>query len=230
MSEPKYLVWDVESSGTDVFNDRIVQLFVATADEDGNLIDTHEWIINPGIEIPEEASNIHGYTTEFLRENGVEPHRALWEADLIFKEAVRQKLILVAYNANFDMSILTAEMARNALGSGYGVWIADNTAVADALVIDRAKDRYRKGKRKLENLAAHYGVPFDPEKAHDAAYDVEITAKVTAAVIRKYGLPTNGEQAQYYAEWARSYEDWLHSQGKTDIIDTSWPVRKKESA
>ena len=40
MSKAEYLVFDVESGGIRVFEDRVVQLFGATADKDGNLIDT----------------------------------------------------------------------------------------------------------------------------------------------------------------------------------------------
>lgn len=62
MSWPnRALVWDCETSGIDVFNDRIVQLFIGIADENGDLIERHEWLIDPGIEVPEGASDVHGF-------------------------------------------------------------------------------------------------------------------------------------------------------------------------
>lgn len=221
------LIFDVESTGIDVFNDRIVQLFIGIADENGDLIEKHEWIINPGVPVPEEAANVHGFTTEYLQEYGMDPRRALWEADLVFKKAVREGIPVVAFNANYDLSILTAEMARYSLGSRYGNWIADNVLVLDGLVIDRAKDKYRKGKRKLVNMAAHYGIPFDESAAHKADYDVEVTAKVTRAILDKFGVPTTAEQAQWYEEWRSHLEEYLRRTDPNASVGRGWPVREE---
>ena len=50
MSWPKKtLVFDTETTGIDVFNDRIVQLFIGIADEYGDLLERHEWLSDPGI-------------------------------------------------------------------------------------------------------------------------------------------------------------------------------------
>lgn len=224
------LVFDVESTGIDVFNDRIVQLFIGIANSNGDLVEQYEWLIDPGVEMSEEVQHLHGFTNEFLRENGVSPHKALWEADLIFKKAVRENLPVAAFNLNYDLSILTAEMARNELESGYGFWIADNVQLIDGLVIDRAKDKYRKGKRKLEFMAAHYGVPFDAEAAHNAAYDVEVTAKVTRAIVNKHGMMTNAEQAEAYRTWAVDFEKYLRRNDPAAEVDSNWPLRLKEEA
>ena len=64
----RYFVWDVESTGIRVLEDRVVQFFGATADAKGNLIDTWEFFINPGVPVPEEAAAIHGFSDEFLAE------------------------------------------------------------------------------------------------------------------------------------------------------------------
>lgn len=222
----RMLVWDTETTGVDVFNDRIVQLFIGIANENGDLIEKHEWIINPGIPVPEGAAKVHGFTTEYLQEYGMDPHRALWEADLVFKDAVRQGTPIAAFNLNFDLSILTAEMARHSLGSRYGNWIADNVLVLDGLVIDRAKDKYRAGKRKLVNMAAHYGVPFDESAAHKADYDVEITAKVTKAILDKYGVPTTAQQAAWYEEWRSHLEEYFRKTDPTAVVERGWPLRE----
>lgn len=225
----KYLVFDVESTGIDVFEDRIVQLYMATADDKGEILDSWEWIINPGVEVPSGASDVHGFTTEYLVENGTDPHKALWEADLVIKEAVRNNLTFVAYNLNYDMSIITAEMARNSLGSRYGFWITDNTSLFDPLVVDRAEDKYRKGKRKLENVAAHYGVPFNPDEAHKADYDVAVTAKVAVKVAEKFGIPSTERQAEMYKSWAEGLESYLKRTDPEATVNGDWPLRLKEN-
>lgn len=222
-------VFDVESTGIDVFNDRIVQFFLGVADENGDLVEKHEWIINPGIPVPDEAAAVHGFTTEYLSEHGEDAKKALWEIDQLINRLVTQdKMPFVAFNLNYDLSILTAEMARHSLASRYGNWIADNVPLFDGLVIDRAKDKYRKGKRKLVNMAAHYGIPFDESAAHKADYDVEVTAKVTRAILNKFGEPTTAEQVAWYKDWAENLQDYLRRSDPTVSVDSSWPVKKEE--
>lgn len=232
MAEPTFLVFDTETTGVDTDNDRIVQLVIATADADGNLLAHREWLIDPGVPIPVGASEVHGLTNVYLEENGQEPFAALLEAWEFFDAYCH--LTLTAYNLNFDASILDSEMDRHGVSSSFGHdYFLTGTSLFDPLVVDRAKDRWRKGKRKLFNVAEHYGVGYDPEKLHDALYDVEITAKVAAKVARKYGIPTNEEQAQMHRTWAEGFETWLNNQRDQDkegpvTIEKDWPLRKKE--
>lgn len=228
MSEAKYLVFDTETTGIDVFNDRIVQLFIATADSEGNLLETWEWVIDPGVEVPEEASNVHGFTTEYLRENGQHPFTAFSEAVDVF--TAHANLIWVAYNLGFDMSVMNSELERyghTAFWYSHYVLKEWDVALFDPLVVDRAKDKYRKGKRKLENVAAHYSVPFNPDEAHKADYDVKVTAKVAAAVAKQYGIPSNAEQAEMYKAWAENFESYLRRTDPDAVVDSDWPLKLK---
>lgn len=231
MSKAKYLVFDTETTGIDVFNDRIVQLFIATADSEGNLLETWEWIIDPGVEVPEEASNVHGFTTEHLRENGQDPLGALTAALDVFEE--HGDLTWVAYNLAFDASILGAEFERHRITAIWDEYLEGDTEIAlfpslfDPLVVDRAKDKFRKGKRKLENVAAHYGVPFNPDEAHKADYDVKVTAKVAAAVAKRYGIPSNAEQAKIYRAWAVNFESYLRRTDPDAVVSSEWPLKLK---
>ena len=229
MSWPKRtLCFDTETSGIDVHNDRIVQLFIGIADEHGDLIERHEWLIDPGIEVPEGASDVHGFTTEFLQANGGDPDEALQEAAGVFAQYA--DIPWVAFNANFDLSILYAEFTRHGIVSDWaetvlGTW---NVQLIDGLVIDRAKDRYRKGKRKLWNMADTYGNAYDPDALHDAGSDVELTAKVTRAIVNKYGIPSNAEQAEMYRAWAVNLEQFLQRSDPSASVDKDWPLKLKE--
>lgn len=233
MSEPTYLVFDTETTGIDVFNDRIVQLVISTADAHGNILEIWEWIIDPGIEVPKEASDVHGFTTEYLRENGERPVDALTHALSVFEEY--GDLIWVAYNLNYDASILGAEFERHHVTNRWKEFLEGDPenilfgTLFDPLVVDRAKDKYRKGKRKLENVAAHYGVPFNPKEAHKADYDVEITAKVAARVAEKYGIPSNEDQAQWYHEWATHLQEYLRRTDPEADVNPDWPLRLTEN-
>lgn len=231
MTEAKYLVFDTETTGVDVFNDRIVQLVIATADADGGLLEEWEWIIDPGVEVPEEAANVHGFTTDYLRQNGQDPKSALREA--LDRFEAYGDLTWVAYNLSFDATILGAEFARHGVTRLWHEYLLGDQVedvLFDPLIVDRAKDKYRKGKRKLENVAAAYGVPFNASEAHKAGYDVAITAKVAARVAEKYGIPTVAEQAQMHVDWAEGFETWLReAKGDNTIeIERDWPLKKEK--
>jgi DNA polymerase-3 subunit epsilon len=66
-------VFDLETTGLDLQTSRIVTAAVAVLNANGEAVEVHEWLVNPGIEIPEAAANVHGITTEMAQANGVEP-------------------------------------------------------------------------------------------------------------------------------------------------------------
>ena len=224
--KPKFFVFDVETTGTNVFEDRIVQFFGATADSQGNLLDTWEFFINPGVPVPEEAAAVHGFDDKFLAENGDDPKKTLIRIKYLFLE--KRDLVQVAFNMNYDLSIIDAEMKRHGVSDNFGTWFAENAKLVDGLVIDRYKDKYRKGKRNLETQAKHYGVEFDPESAHSAVYDVQKTTEVTIKILEKFGTPTTKEQAQWYKEWAENFQEYLRRTDPEAVVDPDWPLRVKE--
>ena len=228
MTKAEWVVFDTETSGTNVFEDRVVQCVVSLATSAGELLETHEWLIKPDISVPEEAAAVHGFDDAFLAEHGRDPKDALTEISEVLM--ANRHLVWVAFNINFDLSILDAEFRRYGVSDRFGKYVSRHVRLFDGLVVDRAKDKYRKGSRKLENVAAHYGVPFDPEAAHKADYDVEITAKVAARVAEKFGIPTNAEQKAWYADWAEGLERYLRKTDPEAVVDRDWPLRLKEEA
>lgn len=225
MTEAKYFVWDVESTGINVFEDRIVQFFGATADKDGNLIDTWELFINPGVPVPEEAAAVHGFSDEYLQEHGEQPYDALVKIRDLFLQ--HRHLVQVAFNMNYDLSIIDVELKRHGISETFGTWMSYYGELFDGLVVDRHKDKYRKGKRNLETQAKHYGVPFDPDAAHNALYDTEVTAKVSVQIIKKYGLPKTAEQANWQEAWRSNFESYLRKTDPTATVERGWPLREE---
>jgi len=64
-------VFDLETTGLDLANSKIVTACVAVIDSAGNLVgQAQEWLANPGIEIPSVAASVHGVTTEYAIANG----------------------------------------------------------------------------------------------------------------------------------------------------------------
>lgn len=227
MTQPYMFVFDVETSGLSFTDSRVVQFAGGVYDSEGNELEFHEIFIDPGVEIPVEASDIHGFTTEWLKENGGNPEEELGKVLQLFRDNWG-KVIFVAYNASFDISMLNAEFKRHGLAENWGGIMAARAKIFDPMVVDRAKDRYRKGKRTLEAVSQHFGLEFDPEAAHNARYDVEMTAKVAIEAIKRYGFQTNAQQAQMHKAWADNFKQYLiRRDPEADISGVSgdWPLR-----
>ena len=212
------LALDLETTGLDPLEDRIVQAAVVLVDADGSVSAT-SWdsIVNPGVPIPTGASSIHGITTERARQEGISPVDALRRMARLIDDAADGGVPLVIFNAPFDWPFVLAEAQR------HGVRIA-TPEIVDPLVIDRAVDRYRRGSRRLDAMAAHYG--HDLGHAHDARADAVAAAAIARAVGAQY--PEAGDltpralqprQAKWHAEHAGSLSRHL---GKP--IDPGWPL------
>lgn len=230
VGKAKYLVFDTEAGGLDTFNNPVLQCFIATADSKGNLIEKREWLIHdperPG---SPEAAEVHGLSTEVLAEKGASPEEAFQEIKDFFLK--HRDLTWVAYNMVFDLSILDSEFKRYGITGSFGEWASQNAALFDPLVVDRGKDKYRKGNRKLESVARHYGIAFDPDAAHDAVYDVTKTAEVAVAVASKFGVPSKDEHRIMHRAWAENLTDYFARVGKKDektgkviIVGADWPL------
>src|SRR5690554_6553076 len=63
-------VFDLETTGIDVRTSRIVTAHIGVLDAEGVLVGSHEWLADPGVEIPPQASAVHGVTTERARAEG----------------------------------------------------------------------------------------------------------------------------------------------------------------
>lgn len=188
---PKLLgTFDVESTGTSVENDRLVQVFIGTlSTETGEWVDTWEWLIDPGVPIPRMASDVHGFTIEKIRASGIarNPKDAVFEVAQRLNILARADVPLVAFNAAFDFTMLDRELLRhwpemrplmepNDKGRVY------DPVVFDPYVYDKAVDKYRRGKRKLVDIAAHYGVPVEAN-AHDAGADCLMTGRIAIKLL-----------------------------------------------
>ena len=57
------IFFDLETTGLNIANDRIVEISVLKVFPNGNK-ESKTWLVNPVIEIPKEASDIHGITNE----------------------------------------------------------------------------------------------------------------------------------------------------------------------
>ena len=221
--------FDTETTGVDVATDRIVTVAVVRRHGAGTA--TRTWLVDPGVPIPEEATAVHGITTEHARAHGREPRGALDEVATLLAAGLARGEPLVAFNATFDLSLLDAELRRHRLATLPERLGRSVRGVVDPLVLDRWVDRYRPGKRRLGDVAAHYGVVTGALHAADA--DVLATLGVLAAMCERYpGLPRtdlgwlHDAQARAHRRWAESFNAWRAGQGLDGHgAELTWPLR-----
>jgi DNA polymerase-3 subunit epsilon len=219
-------VFDLETTGIDVESDRIVTAHVGVLDSSGNEFVAKDWLADPGIEIPEGATAVHGVTTAHARGHGRPAHQVVSEVAGALRSLLSQGVPIVAYNAAYDFSLLAHECERHGIEP-----LVDPSPIIDPFVIDKAYDRYRPGKRTLEIVAAHYDVRLDG--AHDASADAVAAGRVAQALGRQYRLAETSTQLHtQQIGWARSQAasltEYFISVGRLEpdqTLDGTWPVR-----
>jgi DNA polymerase III subunit epsilon len=172
--------FDVETTGVRREHDRVVTATL-TYDSPGTSAFVREWLINPGIEIPAEATEVNGITNEMLAEQGQDAAEAI-----------------AAYNAMFDVSIMDREQRRHGLPTIFadGIKGGPTPFVLCPMTIDKAVNPYVKGRgmRKLTPTAARYGVEL--KDAHQATADV----RAALDVARRLHLPQPADQDDRFPE------------------------------
>ncbi|PRB18890.1 3'-5' exonuclease [Microbacterium sp. MYb62] len=223
-------VFDLETTGVDVSSDRVVTAYVGVLDAEGRQVAARSWLADPGIPIPEGATAVHGITTGHARSEGRPAPEVVAEITAALRSLFAQGVPVVAYNASYDFSLLACEAVRHGIEP-----LVTPSPVIDPLVIDKAYDRYRRGRRTLEVVAQHYAVPL--EGAHEASADAIAAGRVAQALARQFRLPASpAELHTHQIGWARSQAasltEYFVSIGRLDpddALDGSWPVRSTDS-
>ena len=229
------LGFDTETTGVDPSGDRLVTaalVWRAAPQADGDRPQSvTTWLADPGVEIPEAASAVHGVTTERARTEGRPVTEVLAEVSEHLVAAMTAGTPVVAFNASYDLTLMEAELARHGLPTMRSRLGRELGPIADPLVLDRAVDRYRRGKRRLGDLCEVYGVRVD-EALHTAEVDVAATLDVLEALAGVHPqIPEldPGElvafQARAHRTWAESFNKWLARQNPSRTpAQTAWPL------
>ena len=218
-------VFDLETTGIETETSRIVSAYVGVVDAFGAPKGV-SWLADPGVEIPAQASAVHGITTERARAEGRDAAEVVAEIVAVLRALLAQGVPIVIYNAAYDLTLLNRECVRYAIEPLDGP-----LPIIDPLVIDRAMDRYRKGKRTLEAAAEYYGVEL--MDAHDAEADAVAAGRVAQAIARKYSEALGADvalvhnhQVGWAAESATSFQDYMRrTKDPAFVADGAWPER-----
>lgn len=229
----RMVAFDCETTGVDVFADRIVTAAVVHVTP-GERPRSLTWVIDPGCEIPTEASDIHGWTIDRVRAHPKvrQPAQAIYEIAGQVALAMSVGVPLVAFHAAFDLSLLEAECQRHGVDTLTKRLAPKGVrGVVDPFVIDRAKDPYRKGKRVLAAQCTHYGVMLPG--AHSADVDALASVRLIGRLVAKYPelarmslTKLHAEQVVWHRDRQESFANYLRRKGEpTDDVSTEWPLR-----
>ena len=215
----RMLAFDLETTSANPKEARIVTSALVRID--GRDVQKIEHLADPGIEIPQEATNVHGITTEKARAEGRPHEEVLKDTVDAIKAAWEDGLTLIVYNAAFDLTVL-----RSLTGD-----FTVTGPVYDPYVIDRVSDKWRKGKRTLGAVCEHYGVELG--NAHEATADALAAARVAWKQVRQHypNLAQMEENELMEFQAVKWYEDrvafkkYLEGKGRdASDVSTAWPL------
>jgi DNA polymerase III epsilon subunit len=106
VSNVTFVVFDTETTGFSPTTDRIVEVG-AIKFRNGRVMDERSWLVNPGRTIPYYARRVHGISDEMVKDA---PSFKDFYPD--FQNFIEGS-VLMAHNARFDVSFLSAELTRN---------------------------------------------------------------------------------------------------------------------
>lgn len=161
--------FDLETTGTNVAKDRIVEISILKIHPNGNK-ESKTWLVNPGISIPKEVVAIHGISDEKVaneptfKELSKEIYQIIKDSDL------------GGFNSDrFDIPLLAEEMLRAEVD-----FDMKNMVSVDVQTIFH--------KMEKRTLAAAYKFYCDKEliDAHSAAADTEATYEVLLSQLDRY--------------------------------------------
>lgn len=218
--------WDLETTSPEPFEARIVTSTIVKTDPASSETDVREWLVNPGVEIPQGAIDVHGVTNERAQAEGANAAYAVKEILTHLRLLLADGIPLVVYNAAYDFTVLQEEALR------YGLEPLDPRPVIDPHVIDKKLDRYRPGKRTLSVTCGVFKIPMG--QAHTSAAD----AVAAVDLARHFGRTVKGapEDARDLHDaqigWRRfqaeGLEEHFRRSNPTAWVAKEWPIQEPE--
>ncbi|MBQ2115593.1 MAG: PolC-type DNA polymerase III [Lachnospiraceae bacterium] len=173
-----YVVFDIETTGFSPVNNKIIEIGAVKV-TNGEIVDRFSTFVNPEVPIPFEIEKLTNINDSMVM-----------EADTIetvlpqFMEFI-DGTILVAHNANFDVSFIRENCKRQDIDFDYTY--VDTVAIARTLLTGQAK-------YTLDAVAKTLGISLDNH--HRAVDDAECTAEIFVkfiAMLKKDDIMTLSE-------------------------------------
>jgi DNA polymerase-3 subunit epsilon len=182
---------DLETTGTNRATDRIIEMTVCKLFPDLTR-DLRTWLMNPGMEIPQESINIHGITNDKVK-NCLHFSDFAPNSILPFLEGCD----IAGFNSNsFDVPMLFHEFARCGI-----YWDYSKFKMVDAGNIYKINES--------RTLSSGYKFYCDKtlSKAHTSEADTLATVEIFLAQMEKYDLPQTVEELALYSNYNKPVLD-----------------------
>ncbi len=161
--------FDLETTGINISLDRIVEISILKVFPNGNK-ESKTWLVNPGIPIPLEVSNIHGITNDTVKN---EPSFRSIASDV---KSMLQNCDLAGFNSNkFDIPLLAEELLRSDID-----FSLENISTVDVQNI------FHKMEQRTLSAAYKFYCGKSLENAHSSKADTLATFEVLESQIQKY--------------------------------------------
>lgn len=210
-SNDTIIVFDVESTGTDVTKDEIIQIAAIKINKEGEVIDSFERFIKPNKSVGNSVL-VHGFSDEYLKEYGEEKEK-------VFKEFLEYSkgALIVGHNVNYDISILNSELERCKMNKPIFKGVYDTL------------DIYRRfypnlPNHKLETLSKIFPIKHSP--SHNALDDVKATAYLLVYAINEKIRKTSFERIGLMGKYIKSFKEV--SININNLIKESYNMRPYE--
>ena len=236
--------FDVESTGVNVWEDRIVTAALVRFDGTSRPPMKATYLADPGVDIPAEATAVHGITTVHAQEHGQAPAVVIAAIVDRLAYAVSQGIPIVVVNASFDLTMLEVEARRHGVPSliervGGARAL---TPVIDPMVLEKYADPYRKVKggcqcgcgavdKTLTGLCLHYRIQLDD--AHTADADALAGCLLWPRILHEHRHKFPGHtlaslhtsQIEWSAEQRNSLRAYFDRAGvEHDGVPLGWPL------
>ena len=237
-----YLIFDTETTGlpknwkapiSDTDNwPRCVQIAWQLHDSMGQLIEHDAFLVQPvGYNIPYDAEQIHGISTDLALEQGV----LLKEVLEKFNTALGKTTFVVGQNVGFDINIMGCEFFRLGIENPLATLPVLDTCTEVTAQICQIEGG-RGGKFKLPTLTElhqHlFGVGFG--EAHNATADVEATTRCFLELLRKqvFGLEELKAAPDYLQQFNKANPTPIQVVGlkHSNLKKKSEQIRKRQAA
>lgn len=170
------IYFDVETSGLDFVEDRIIELAMLVVD-DGNVSLKYDKFIDIGRSLDSHIVELTGISDEVLSSEGV-------SEDVVFED-LRSILfggsVLIAHNCQFDLNFLL-ELCSRHMGRGEVLDWFNNLYWLDSLTVFRDRKGYP---HKLRDMVEYYGL--DEVRFHRALDDVVALSRCVRALNKERG-------------------------------------------
>ena len=121
-------------------------------------------LLNPGRKVSEDATKVHGYTDEFLKDK-----KSFKDVASEFLNFIIGKKLII-HNAPFDLSFLNNELKNSSKKT------IENKNVIDTLQLARSK--FPGTSNSLNNLCKKFNIDISRRKKHNALLDCELLREV----------------------------------------------------